>query len=250
MVQKYGACIEVGVVKIVAYSRANQWHFFYLVVFSFSFLGSASQFTNVPLGKRTVWASICSFSPLSSSPLSILTRILSRRECARSFSLILPLMLKPAFWLPGHFVNIPHGFVLRSFRFSRFTSFELVDFARSSWTIELSILNISRHASAIPKLLLHDSATVHHDRINGIDFTHHRFHTFHASCHEREKKKEGGAEKRIRRIPERVLFSISPAPFSLDSRKINAAFLLRISRIKRASERKGKVKYTFLRVRA
>lgn len=52
MVQKYGVCIEVGVVKIVAYSRANRWQFFYLVVFSFSFLASASQFTNVPLGKR------------------------------------------------------------------------------------------------------------------------------------------------------------------------------------------------------
>lgn len=88
MVQKYGVCIEVGVVKIVAYSRANQWQFFYLVVFSFSFLASASQFTNVPLGKRTVWASICSRALLSFSSsipllLSILTRILSRREFAR-----------------------------------------------------------------------------------------------------------------------------------------------------------------------
>lgn len=51
MVQKYGVCIEVGVVKIVAYNRANQWQFFYLAVFSFYFLGSASQFTNVPLGE-------------------------------------------------------------------------------------------------------------------------------------------------------------------------------------------------------
>lgn len=67
MVQKYGVCIEVGVVKIVAYSRANQWQFFYLVVFSFSFLASASQFTNVPLGKRTVWASICGRAFLSFS---------------------------------------------------------------------------------------------------------------------------------------------------------------------------------------
>lgn len=59
MVQKYGVCIEVGVVKIIAYSCANRWQLFYLVVFSFSFLGSASQFTNVPLGKHTAWASVC-----------------------------------------------------------------------------------------------------------------------------------------------------------------------------------------------
>lgn len=83
MVQKYGVCIEVGVVKIVAYNRANQWQFFYLAVFSFYFLGSASQFTNVPLGEyiyNTVWASFCNRDILSfSSPsalFSILTRIL------------------------------------------------------------------------------------------------------------------------------------------------------------------------------
>jgi len=67
-----GVCIEVALVKIVAYNRANQWQFFYLSIFSFSFLGSASQFTNVPLGECTVWASFCSRTLSSLSPFLLL----------------------------------------------------------------------------------------------------------------------------------------------------------------------------------
>jgi len=89
---------------------------------------------------------------------------------------------------------------------------------------------------------------VHYDCINCIDSTQHRFH---ALCHRYTEWKKGSGETYTLPIHECSLFYFSPppplSPF-LDSSKINATFSSTYLKDK-ANERKGKVKYTFLRVR-